>query len=400
MRILQVHARYRQRGGEDTVVAAEADLLRRAGHEVALFEAANPSSPRAASSLSAAPWNPAAARRLRAAVTDFRPDVAHVHNTWFALSPAVFPTLRGAGVPVVLTLHNYRLLCANAQLFRDGRPCQDCVGSHPWHGVAHACYRDSRLQSLPAAATIALNRKRRTWDKHVDVFIALTEFGREMFVTGGLPPERIVVKPHSVADPGVRRQSPAASREVLVVGRLSPEKGVAQVIEAFQDRPAPSLRLVVIGDGPQRGELETMADSTVEFTGSLPADAVRSRMLQARALVFPSRWYETFGLAMVEAMAAGLPVVASRLGGANDILGTDGGWTVPADDRGAWKKEFSHLDRGPKADKLVDTMGQSARARWQQRYSPAVVTPLLEEIYLNAAGAEPFAEITTGRKSE
>jgi hypothetical protein len=163
LRVLQVHTHYREEGGEDSVVRAEAELLRSAGHDVVVHQARNPSGALATgASLAMSPWNPLAAREVRRLAERVRPDVAHVHNTWYALSPSVLAALSAAAVPVVMTLHNYRLLCANAQLFRDGRPCEDCVGSHPWHGVRHRCYRGSALASAPAAATIAFNGRRQT----------------------------------------------------------------------------------------------------------------------------------------------------------------------------------------------------------------------------------------------
>jgi hypothetical protein len=190
MRILQVHTLYREEGGEDAVARAEAELLRRAGHELVPFIAHNPEATvPAAASLLVSAWNPVVARRIRAVAEQVRPDVAHVHNTWFALSPSVIAALGAAGVPVVMTLHNYRLLCVNASLFRDGRPCEDCVGTHPWHGVRHRCYRGSAGGSAAVAAAISVNRLLGTWQRHVRLFLALNEFARERFIRGGLPPE-------------------------------------------------------------------------------------------------------------------------------------------------------------------------------------------------------------------
>ena len=152
MRVLQLHTPYRQPGGEDAVVRAEAEVLRRSGHEVVQYQVQNPPGAAGAiGSLVLSPWNPLQARRVQHLAERIRPDVAHVHNTWYAQSPAVLWALRRSGVPTVMTLHNYRLVCANGQLFRDGAPCEDCVGASPWHGVQHGCYRDSIVLSVPAA---------------------------------------------------------------------------------------------------------------------------------------------------------------------------------------------------------------------------------------------------------
>jgi glycosyltransferase involved in cell wall biosynthesis len=314
---------------------------------------------------------------LSSLVKRVRPDVAHVHNTWFALSPAAVAALDRAGVPVVVTLHNYRLLCANGQLFRDGRPCQDCVGSHPWHGVRHRCYRDSALMSVPAGATIALNRRHRTWERHVAVFLATTEFAKQRFIAGGLPGERIWVKPHFVADPGPPTVPPSRSKTVLYVGRLSKEKGPDVLVKAVAELQDCDLEWVIVGSGPEQESLQRRAGPRVRFAGLLTPEQVRDKMRRARALVFPSVCYETFGMSMVEAMAMGLPIIASDLGGAPEIVGDQAGRLVPPGDVGAWAKALRRLTE----DQFVDRAGAAARQRWQQRFSPSVALPRLEQAY-------------------
>jgi glycosyltransferase involved in cell wall biosynthesis len=383
MRVLQLHTSYRNRGGEDAVVEAEGDLLRAAGHDVRTIRAANAPSPlRAGQQLAQAPWNRGASRRVRRAIAAAPPDVIHVHNTWFALSPAVLPAARASGAAVVVTLHNYRLLCANGLLFRDGRPCTDCVGTHPWHGVTHACYRSSRLQSVPAAATIAFNRRRQTWEHNADLFLALTDFARRQFILGGLPAERIAVKPHFVADAPARSGPPALSRAGLYVGRLSAEKGVDTLLDAFARVGELGLELVVIGDGPQRAQLMRQAGPAVRFTGALPRRAVQDWLGRARVCAFPSRWFETFGLVLPEAMAAGLPVIASDLGGTPDVVGSDGaGLLVRPGDPAAWADALSQSAD----DRWVDRAGAQARQRHQRLYSPAAGLAGLERAYQTAS---------------
>jgi glycosyltransferase involved in cell wall biosynthesis len=379
MRILQVHTRYRYEGGEDAVVRAEAALLARAGHEVVPFLAENPggAGPTAAAML-ASPWNPAAARRLRAAARRARPDVAHVHNTWFALTPSVVAALDGMGVPVVVTLHNYRLLCANASLFRDGRPCQDCVGTHPWHGVQHRCYRGSAVSSAAVAATISLNRALGTWDRHVRLFLALNDFARDRFVAGGLPADRVWVKPNSVADPGGRSGRPSASRTVLFAGRLVPEKGVGVLLEAWRRLAPAGLELVVAGDGPMRAELERRPPPSVRFCGQLEPAAVRDWMLRSRALVFPTWLYEGQPMSVLEAFAAGLPVLASRLGGNAELVGGLGdGWLAPAQDPDALAGRLATLAD----DALVDRAGAAARRLYEERFAERHNLRALEAAY-------------------
>jgi glycosyltransferase involved in cell wall biosynthesis len=380
--VLQVHTRYREEGGEDAVVRAEAELLAKAGHDVVLHLARNPSGRLASTGLLAmSSWNPLAAEELRAVAERVRPDVAHVHNTWYALSPSVLAALAGAGVPVVMTLHNYRLLCANAQLFRNGGPCQDCVGSHPWHGVRHRCYRGSVVASAAASAMIAVNQRRGTWERHVALFLTMTEFSKERFVAAGLPDERIRIKPHSVADPGRRPAPPSASRAILYVGRLSKEKGLPVLVDAMAGLREADLELLVIGDGPERTALERRAGPGVRFTGHLEAAQVRDHMRRARALAFPSLWYETFGMSLVEAMAAGLPVIASDLGGTREIVGDRTGRLLPPGNVTAWRAALLGLADAA----FVDRAGSAGRQRWERRFSPSAVLPVLEEAYRWAA---------------
>lgn len=377
MRVLQVHTAYRQPGGEDRVVETEARQLRDAGHEVITHLAANPEGPRAALSVAAAPWNPVQARAVEQVATRVEPDVAHVHNTWFALSPAVLSPLRRLGVPVVMTLHNYRLMCAAGTLFRDGATCTDCVGTHPWHGVQHACYRGSRPQSSVAAATIALHDRRRTWHRDVDRFLALTEFGRQQFIVGGLPAEHIDVKSNSVDDPGPRSEPPSASRTVVYLGRLTEEKGIRTLLEAWPRSPR-SLRLVIVGSGPLEAEVRATAPERVDVLGSLPADDVSSLLLEARALVLPSIWFEGQGLVALEAAAAGLPVLLSDLGAmaglfapaAEDLL-------FAAGDAVALGERLARLGD----DRFVDEYGRFTRQRFEERYTHDVARRTLEETY-------------------
>jgi glycosyltransferase involved in cell wall biosynthesis len=382
MRILQVHTHYRLPGGEDAAVATETALLRAAGHQVLTHRARNPEGARAAVALAAAPWNEVQARTLSRQVERLRPDVVHVHNTWFATSPAVLAAVRRLGVPVVMTLHNYRLVCAAATLFRDGAPCTDCVGTHPWHGVEHACYRGSRPQSVVAAATIGLHQRRRTWHRDVDRFLALTDFGRERFVDGGLPSERIGVKSNSVDDPGPRDRPPSASNVVVCLGRLSAEKGIEVLLDAWARAPE-RLRLLIVGTGPLEAALRDRAPEQVEFIGALTPQEVTSLLLQARALVFPSMSFEGQGLVALEAAAAGLPVILSDHGSMSGLFGPGAEELLfPPGDVGALAAQLARLDD----DRFVDDHGRFTRRRFEERYTHRTALEALERVYRSVVG--------------
>lgn len=387
MKILQVHNRYREPGGEDAVVAAEAELLRSSGLLVMQVDAENPhEAARTAGNLLLAPWNPLAAHRIRRAVESFEPDVAHVHNTWFSLSPSVVAALRAAGVPVVMTLHNFRLTCANAQLFRNGEPCELCVGTHPWHGVRYRCYRGSMVASASAATTIAVNRRLGTWIRSVTTFVALTQFAKSVMVRAGLPEHAIRVKPNFVPDPGPRRTRPSDSSEVLFVGRLSAEKGLGRALEAWREAAPADLHLVVVGDGPERASLEATAGRGVRFLGRLAPAQVQQRMLASRALLFPSRWYEGQPMVILEAFAAGLPVLGSDLGATAELLEETPDWRVASGSKG-WHHALPLLqDR-----RAVNAAGAAVRGTYERSFTPEAAATRLRAIYEEAIASTPPA---------
>ena len=314
--VLIAHNRYQQPGGEDQVFEAERALLARHGHRVITYEVHNDAvRDLSTTQLAAATvWNGRSYGAIRSLIRRERPDYAHFHNTFPLLSPAVYYAARREGVPVVQTLHNYRLLCPNAMLFRDGHPCHDCVGRLvAWPGVRHRCYRHSAGASAGVAALIGVHRLLRTWRHAVDVFVTMTPFGRDRFVEAGLAADQIIVKPHFLdPDPGM---GTADDPHVLYVGRLAEEKGIRVLLDAWNMlETAPPLR--ILGDGPLAGLVRERAarHGGIEILGWRPVDEVLEAMKRARLLVVPSIWYETFGLVIIQAFATGVPVLASDLG--------------------------------------------------------------------------------------
>lgn len=385
MRVLQVHNRYRQFGGEDVVVARDAAILRRVGHEVERFDVSNPAGALAASGrLLASPWNPATYVHLRSAIERYRPDVAHVHNTWFSVTASAISALAHAGIPIVMTLHNYRLMCGNGLLLRDGKPCTVCIGRSPLPGVRYRCYNDSFLASAAAAASIWLSRTVDIWE-NVNVFIAMSDFAHQLFVEGGIDPLRIVVRPNFATDPGHRVGPPSTSDTVLYAGRLAPEKGVELVTRAWDSMDTGSLRLRILGDGPLRDALPRRYP-TVEFVGSVSTPEVIGEMLAGRALLFPSLAYEGANpLSIVEAFSAGLPVLGSDLGAMREMLSPLGDrWLLHAGDIESWRTGMHVLHDSPS----VDQAGRIARATYDARYTEATALDSIETVYRRALGDE------------
>jgi glycosyltransferase involved in cell wall biosynthesis len=382
VKILQVHNSYLNEGGEDQVVRAEADALRGAGDEVVEVGMANPGRFGAQSAnLALAPWNPRSARWMASIVERHGPDLAHVHNTWYRLTPSVITALKRRAVPVVMTVHNYRMMCANAVFFRDGSPCTECLGRQPWRSVAYRCYRGSAAQSLMAAGTIAINRSLNTWEDGVDRFVVSTEFVADRLVDAGFPRDRMRIVPAIVPDAGLRTQPPSASSSVVYVGRLDEGKGLEAVVEAWRRIPA-SLELVIVGDGPLRATLEALAVPRVRFVGWKTRPEVDKIMRTSRAMVFPSAFFETLGMSLAEALAAGLPVIAGSVGTRPEILGNNGaGWLIDLAQPDAWQGALTALTEA----EAVDRAGVAARERYNSEFAPAVALPRLRAVFQEVA---------------
>jgi len=253
VKILVLHNRYREAGGEDAVVRDEIAMLRRHGNEVQLMEADNSGS--AAALARHAIWSTDSYKKVQEECRRFRPDIAHVHNFWIELSPSVHAACQDAGVPSVQSLHNFRLLCVNAVFLRNGQVCEDCLGKLPWRGVVHRCYHGSLAQSAAVAGMICGSRVRSVWDKQVNAFIVPSRHSASKFIAGGLDAAKLFVKPHFVADPGAPETLPSASGTAVYVGRLSPEKGASVLLRAWAEAN-PGGRLIVIGKGPDQESLQ------------------------------------------------------------------------------------------------------------------------------------------------
>jgi len=375
MRVLQLHTPYRIAGGEDRVVMLEAEALRAAGHEVHQHVVPNPTKVAPTLGLLAqSPYNAGAARAAVERARAVDAEITHVHNTWFALSPSVPAALSRAGLPVVTTMHNYRALCISGTLFRDGHECTQCLGGRVLPGIVHGCYENRGL-SVVASATQRMHRKLETWTEHTDMVIVPSETSRRIFVADGFDPDRLVVKDNFTGDPGPRPAPPSQSRTLLFVGRLRPEKGIGLLLEAWAASRHDGLELVVVGEDPHRAQLQASAPPGVTFTGALPSSEVAAAMQRARALVFPSVWQEPFGLTLVEAMAAGLPVVGFDVADTARIAG-GGGLLVAPGDVPALACALDQL-----GDATVDRLGSAGRRRYEEHFGPAAQAPALEAVY-------------------
>ncbi|MGO8814050.1 MAG: glycosyltransferase family 4 protein [Terriglobia bacterium] len=388
MKVILVHNYYQLPGGEDRVFAQERELLQSHGHQVVTYERSN-NEMLGSSRLERlrlpkkTVWAKDSYEQVLALLRKERPQVVHVHNTFVQVSPSIFAACREVGVPVVQSLHNFRLLCPSATFFRDGRICEDCRVSGLWQSVRHACYRQSRCATATIAIMLTVHRRARTWVDGVTTFIALSEFSRRKFTEGGFPDAKMRVKPNFVSpDPGARNE---AGDDAVFVGRLSPEKGLKNLLRAWGQLRLP-VNLRIYGDGPLRGELEQMAYdlklSRVTFLGHVGHADTQAAIKNARFLILPSECYENFPLTIIEALSCGTPVICSRLGAMQEIVadGCTGLHFTPGNpedlaEKVAWACEHP---------RQVKDMGKAGRQDYEQKYTAESNYDSLMSIYHHA----------------
>jgi glycosyltransferase involved in cell wall biosynthesis len=382
-RVLIVHNAYQHRGGEDSVVDDEVKLLKKSGHTIEIYgrnndEIANTGKFALAQQTL---WSRQSSQQLATAIREFQPEVIHVHNTFPLISPSIYWTATRMGVPVIQTLHNFRLLCPQAVFLREGMVCQDCLGKVPWRGAARACYRASMLESTVLASMITFHRAIGTWKNKVTRYIALNEFCRNKFIEGGLPGGRIVIKPNFVEMVAPQERIRTG---FLFVGRLSNEKGVDVLVGAAATAQTASIR--VAGSGPE--SLRLAAVPNLLALGGVSAEVVRDEMSRATALVLPSICFESFPRSLVEAFASRLPVIASRLGPITELVkdGVTGllfepGNAIDLADKMRWAQQHS--------DEMA-AMGRNARKQYEVEFTADRNYRQLMSIY-----ADAIAEVKT-----
>lgn len=381
MRVLAVHNYYQQPGGEEQIFHTETTLLESYGHEVLRYTLNNDQiaklNPLALSKNTL--WNHDVYQELKFIAREHKPDIAHFHNTFPLISPAAYYALKDEGVPVVQTLHNYRLLCPNALFFRKGKVCEDCLGKlFALPGIVHGCYRGSRAASAMVAATTSWHSSLGTWSQAIDLFIAYSQFAMKKFIQGGLPAEKLVFKTnflYPAPEPG-----PGKGGYALFVGRLSVEKGLGVMLNSWRQLEG-KIPLKILGDGPMAGLVMQAQQEMpeIEWLGRRPLDEVYEVLGNAAFLVFPSEWYETFGRVAIEAFAKGTPVVASNIGAIAELVDHERTGLLfrpgePDDLAAKIQWLLSHPDH------LIE-MRQQARIEFENKYTADDNMKRLIEIY-------------------
>lgn len=374
--------------GENQVFEVEKQLLLNNGHELQSFirhsdEIRTKGAVGVIRGALATPWNPWMAKAIQQQVEEFKPDVVHIHNSFPLLSPSIFHSI-GKRASRVLTLHNYRLFCPAAIPMREGKVCTECLDRRsPIPSMIHGCYRDSRIATLPLALSVGLHRALGTWTHQVDAFICLSEFQRELMIKAGLPREKVHIKPNFY--PGKPPVIAWSERESYAVfaGRLTAEKGVVNLLRAWQAWGAEAPELRLIGDGGLRPELERMAAGLpVRFLGQVSAKEAQAQIAGARLLVLSSECFEGFPMVVREAFAFGTPAAVSNLGPLPTIVqhGKSGVVFQPANPQSL----LHEVRTAWQTPGLLEHLGKGARAEFESKYTEEANYKSLMEIYRKA----------------
>jgi glycosyltransferase involved in cell wall biosynthesis len=379
MNVLVAHNRYAFRGGEDEAFVSEVALLRNHGHSVSTWVQDNAEISGAGKWIAGlrAVWSQKDYWEIRSIIRNQQIQIVSVHNFFPLISPSIYWAARHERVPIVQTLHNYRLLCPDAKFLRQGRVCEECLGKRiALPAIAHRCYRGSALQTGAIVAMNSIHRALGTWSAPGVSYIALTDFMREKFIEGGFKTDQIFVKPNSVEDTGIGR---GEGDNFLFVGRLAMEKGVSVLLSAWREAN-PSRTLKIVGTGPEDLNLKAAASgiSNIEFLGELPADRTRELIGKAAAVVFPSIWYEGLSRVVAEAFSKGTPVIASDIGPIPAIVGHSAGVIFKTGDSSDLAQK---LARFPRSGQELDQKRAAARRIYEVSFSEETVYRTLIGIY-------------------
>jgi glycosyltransferase involved in cell wall biosynthesis len=385
LKILFIHNRYKQYGGEDVAVELETSILIRRGHDVKTIFFDNKAIDGFFSKIGAAfgsVYNFSSAKQVSVSIEQFKPDIIHIHNLFFIASPSILYAASKKNIPVVLTLHNYRLICANALLMREGEICELCVNKKfPFSGIKYRCYRNSSAESAVVTSITGIHKFLNTWKNKIHTYITLNEFSRSKLLHSSLdiPPNKMITKPNFVPDPGEANMQ--RDNFFLFAGRIVKEKGVHVLAKAFATMP--ENKIVIIGEGPELKNLQNEFKnfSNITFTGRLEKQKVNDYMKRCKAFICPSIWYEGAPLTIIEAFATGTPVIASRLGSMAETI-TDGfnGLHFTANDENDLCEKISLFIKETETN---FTFYKNARQTYLEKYHEDIHYSAILKIYEN-----------------
>lgn len=394
MKILMVHNYTQQWGGADEAVAQECKLLECNGHIVKIFSRDNQNIKKYSflekANLAFEPtWSWQSYQQIQEIIKIFKPDIVHCQSFFPLISPSVYYASARLGIPVVQTLHEYRLICPGGWLLRADQPCHDCTNFSLFSSIQHGCYRNSSLHTLPVAIMLGIHNAFKTWDHKITAFTTPTEFARQQFVAGGLPADKILVKPNLLAsDPEF---VPLSRSYALYAGRLSPEKGIVSLLEAW--RNLKDIPLKIVGDGPLREWVESYIQThdmnQVEVVGFKPLEEVLNILRKAYFLIQPSIYYETFGRVILEAFSTGTPALVSQSGAMAELVqNQETGLLFEPNSASAITSAVRQAMANPET---LASWGLQARQTYEEKFSSEIVYQRLIEIYNTAIASSPLS---------
>lgn len=380
--MLLIHNHYQLHGGEDAVVAQEMELLKQE-HQVEVLFFQNQAGLKGAIQFLSSVWNINAARKVSDKIKEFQPDVVHIHNFHFALGPLIFRQINILGIPIVHTIHNYRLLCPSALLLNKNKLFKRSLKqSFPWSAIKDKVYRSSAMQTFWLAFVIWFHKKIGTWNK-IDSYLCLTSFAVKLFEESnfGVSEERFVVKPNFREKP-TYKASLKKEQHFLFIGRLSTEKGIEVILDAFKELP---FSIKIAGEGPLKYAVEEAAEqfSNITYVGNLTSEKVIQELQKAQALIFPSIWYEGMPMTIIESLSAGTPVIASNLGAMSSMILNDvNGFHFAPDNINSLKASVTKFSLLSNLEK--ENMGDNAFKSYKEKYSPELQLKYFDTIYNDA----------------
>lgn len=386
MKILVIHNYFNERGGEDEVVDSEINLLKQYGHEVIVYKSTNKEIDsyslyrKIRYLIKEFNWSESSYSQVKDIVIREKPDIAHIHNVFYNITPSVYYALKEQRIPVVQTLHNYRFFCPNAILYRKGKICERCLHGNFLNSLPNRCWRNSLVLTFFLARLLSLHHKKKTFINNIDIFIALSEFSKNKYIEAGFCREKFLVKPNFINLPSKERIP--SQDYVLFIGRLEDYKGIITFLAAAQKFK--QFQFKIIGDGPLYPGIQKKIGrfSNIQLLGRLPHEQVLQFLCGACALVYPSDCYETFGRAIIEAFACKVPVVASNRGAMSELINdTSTGMLFEpgnSDDLAA-KLKYLMQNNG-----LLNNIKDNAYREYITKYTPEKNYKLLIDIYTQA----------------
>jgi glycosyltransferase involved in cell wall biosynthesis len=411
MKVLLVHNFYQSQSpsGEDIVFKNEVELLRKNGIDVVTYERFNDEIKEYGFfNKCILPfrniWSIKTYKDLQMLIRQVKPDIVHFHNIWYVISPSAFYACKDEGIPVVQTLHNYRIACATGLLFRNGKLCEECIKNNNGkifnkisryriitNVLKYRCYKNSRLLSLPIAITIYFHWIKKTWINYVNSYIALNKFCKKKFIEAGLPSNRIFIKPNFLQNP----PEPNYTHKyyAVYIGRIAQEKGIRILVDSIKyynnensfAGKFKAINIKIVGEGPLKNEIETnirlQGIKGVELLGRKNFSECLDILKYAKFIIIPSICYEGFPMVLREAFACGKPVIASRLGALAELV--EDGKTGILFETGNAKDLAEKIKWMFENDNVCVEMGKNARKIFEEKYTAEKNFKILMDIYEN-----------------